>query len=996
MPTTQPGSEAAPAGVKNNRQNVRKKRTAVSCDRCKNRKTKCIDPVPGPCHYCASINAPCKTDLNRRKKRPYYHVSEEEYRCMTTILRHYLPEVEFNLPSLKALCQRLEGLSAAGDDDENDDDDFSARPSPMPIPMPTTTATRDGEEVFGPDDPRHHGDGTMATPLNNPSSSPEEQTAGGKEEEEEEKAGMQEIQELQEHLGCLMIDSRGNYRHVGTDSSIGFNAAIRMIKGNNHHHHHNGMHEDQTEADHPKNNALPENIIIQPLTTTSLPPATPESSVGGTEYSYSCPSSSSPPSSCSGAHNAGVYLPRLEQASASIQRYFDEVHCLYWLFSTEQFHERVHETYMTGGILAGASWMCCLYSIFAIGGSGGGGSGVEGAGQQQGAQQKTSAEYLVMAKALVPQVVDEADVDSVRALTLLALALQTECYTNAAYLYIGTAVRTAYSLGLHVEKAAPPTRGRLEREQNRRIWWTLYLLDYEMAHRYGNPCAVIDEMQDVQVQMPSEQILSPGPNTPLGFLAASSTLCAISRHIRTALHNHHHQKAPAATTTTTTSQPPPKAPNSTSLPTLLTTLHAWHASLPPHLSAAALPLHTPPAHRRALAVLHARYWAAVVLATRPFLLSTALGALGRGAGGRRRRRHCMRRWRRRERERERERGEGWAGGDEWREGEGEGRRTDEEEVEMEMEMDLGHCSSSSSSAAAAAGRCACRRRSGGGDGLHDDEDAGMASSSVAEKRQQQWRRRGFAEEMSATCVGAARRGLDVMRTMVNKSGGGDAGGGTGSSSLSSLVNFDCSNLLELVQVFRLAMVLDEEEDEDDEEEQEGEEKEMEETTSAAPRELSSSSNFSHDKSCCCGVEEGGGASRTSARTGATKIKEMWTQRIHEAVEIMHAMEPVGWTARALPELSAQLRECGILDGEDWRGGGNGGCDDAELAPPLGMEDMIRDAMTGQPSAGFGGVEGMEADDSLGTLFFGDVLGDPTAAFGDTMDNNILFLDIDFA
>lgn len=87
-----------------------------------------------------------------------------------------------------------------------------------------------------------------------------------------------------------------------------------------------------------------------------------------------------------------------------------------------------------------------------------------------------------------------------------ALALQIECYTNAAYLYIGTAVRTAYSLGMHVEKAAPPSRGRLEREQNRRIWWTLYLLDYEIAHRYGNPCAVVEEVHDIQVQMPSEQV----------------------------------------------------------------------------------------------------------------------------------------------------------------------------------------------------------------------------------------------------------------------------------------------------------------------------------------------------------------------------------------------------------------------------------------------------------------------------------------------------------
>ena len=131
--------------------------------------------------------------------------------------------------------------------------------------------------------------------------------------------------------------------------------------------------------------------VIPPLTTTSLPPQTPESS--------SCCSVSS------GGLDAQqqVTLPPLDHASACIQRYFDDVHCAYWLFSTEQFHERVHETYMTGGVLASASWLCCLYSIFVIGSAG----------------HKSSAEYLVMAKALVPQVNDEADVDSIRALALL-------------------------------------------------------------------------------------------------------------------------------------------------------------------------------------------------------------------------------------------------------------------------------------------------------------------------------------------------------------------------------------------------------------------------------------------------------------------------------------------------------------------------------------------------------------------------------------------------
>lgn len=135
----------------------------------------------------------------------------------------------------------------------------------------------------------------------------------------------------------------------------------------------------------------PEKEVIPPLTTTKLPPQTPESSVG-----VGLPDQ--------------VYLPSRERASIYIQRFFEEVHCLFWLFSTEQFHARLHETYQDGGATASASWLCSLYSIFALGAVG---------LEPRPGEGNSSAEYLVLAKALVPQVCDEADVDSIRALCLL-------------------------------------------------------------------------------------------------------------------------------------------------------------------------------------------------------------------------------------------------------------------------------------------------------------------------------------------------------------------------------------------------------------------------------------------------------------------------------------------------------------------------------------------------------------------------------------------------
>lgn len=197
------------------------------------------------------------------------------------------------------------------------------------------------------------------------------------------------------------------------DSSICFNAAIRLIKA------------DRLEE-------KPEQDIIQPLTTTSLPPQTPESS-------------------CGLDNQEQVYLPAVEHATAYIQRYFDEVHCLYWLFSTEQFHERLHETYMTGGVVASASWLCCLYSIFALGST-----GLELPGQ------KKPAEYLMLAKNLISQVHDEADVDSVRALCLLVSASsrvnrRTELTPTRVSRSRSSATPTPHT-STSAPQSAPPTR----------------------------------------------------------------------------------------------------------------------------------------------------------------------------------------------------------------------------------------------------------------------------------------------------------------------------------------------------------------------------------------------------------------------------------------------------------------------------------------------------------------------------------------------------------
>jgi hypothetical protein len=119
------------------------------------------------------------------------------------------------------------------------------------------------------------------------------------------------------------------------------------------------------------------------------------------------------------------YLPPREYCDYYVARFFEEVHCIYWLYPIEQFHARLDDTYVTGGGMATSSWLCSLYAIFAL-----------GAASNENSQNsplndfispetrlvpdaKTSEGYLALAKALVPAVHDEADIDSIRALAIL-------------------------------------------------------------------------------------------------------------------------------------------------------------------------------------------------------------------------------------------------------------------------------------------------------------------------------------------------------------------------------------------------------------------------------------------------------------------------------------------------------------------------------------------------------------------------------------------------
>lgn len=145
--------------------------------------------------------------------------------------------------------------------------------------------------------------------------------------------------------------------------------------------------------------------IISPPKVGSYPPALPTPS----------------PSVDSDAHDR-FYLPSRELGDFYISRFLEDVHCTHWFYSIETFLYRVDNTYSGKGSSPSSSWMCSLYSIFAIGAANydePNGQSPLPAGSPAASDERTSADYIALAKQLVPTVYDEADIDSIRALAIL-------------------------------------------------------------------------------------------------------------------------------------------------------------------------------------------------------------------------------------------------------------------------------------------------------------------------------------------------------------------------------------------------------------------------------------------------------------------------------------------------------------------------------------------------------------------------------------------------
>ncbi|KAF3051000.1 Transcriptional activator [Didymella keratinophila] len=110
-------------------------------------------------------------------------------------------------------------------------------------------------------------------------------------------------------------------------------------------------------------------------------------------------------------------------------------------------------------------------------------------------------DYFTAAVDLLPDVHEQGSILYAETLAYVGYFMQNMNRRDAAFLYIGMALRMAISLGLHQEVAGA-NLDETALEHRRRVWWSIYSLDRIVSVKSGNPLTIQDE--DIGISMPSK------------------------------------------------------------------------------------------------------------------------------------------------------------------------------------------------------------------------------------------------------------------------------------------------------------------------------------------------------------------------------------------------------------------------------------------------------------------------------------------------------------
>ncbi|KAK3897407.1 fungal-specific transcription factor domain-containing protein [Staphylotrichum tortipilum] len=201
-----------------------------------------------------------------------------------------------------------------------------------------------------------------------------------------------------------------------------------------------------------------------------------------------------------------------------------------------------------------------------------------------------SPPHTMVAQVQMETLIEEGSVESVQALILMALYRWKKSQRHSSWVVLGSAVRIAQSLGMHVRTE---NESLLWAEQKSRIWWSLYELDQWYSCSLGRPSAIAVDMSNAP---PPSDYLTATTTTPPMYTPASARLAQFLDRAMKCIYLKQRCEGQ-------------------DVGPLLRDLNTWWETLPDHLTNNAVP----DSFANAAFYLRLRYHYILVLITRPFL-----------------------------------------------------------------------------------------------------------------------------------------------------------------------------------------------------------------------------------------------------------------------------------------------------------------------------------------------------------------------------------------
>ncbi|KAH8881452.1 hypothetical protein GQ53DRAFT_511331 [Thozetella sp. PMI_491] len=243
---------------------------------------------------------------------------------------------------------------------------------------------------------------------------------------------------------------------------------------------------------------------------------------------------------------------------------------------------------------------------------------------QEEQRESSSTTYFDRAQALLRlNIWDPGSLELVQCLLLMSQYLQCTNNPHQTWMIVGTAIRTAQSLGLHLPESSACLRDPSEQEMVRRIWHGCVLMDRMVSVTHGRPPMISKKLASavplpLSIRHPSEAATAEATHdvVRVSFFVKSVELYEI---INLSLLAFYSSQDPSSSTDdgSETIQSEPAEDDLGALMKLDKSLSDWDRSLPPHLRFELLGESENDVCQRQAVILRIRFLQARLLLLRP-------------------------------------------------------------------------------------------------------------------------------------------------------------------------------------------------------------------------------------------------------------------------------------------------------------------------------------------------------------------------------------------